>query len=82
MWLQTLGLVEAARVPESWTPTGLDAYLKSCDTGAGRLDFLGPVVRMSKTQPVWRRPPPEPGADQPRWIEFIGEMNAAEKQPA
>src|SRR5262249_29703492 len=42
MWLQSLGLVEAARVPESWTPSGLDAYLKSCDTGGGRLDYLGP----------------------------------------
>jgi crotonobetainyl-CoA:carnitine CoA-transferase CaiB-like acyl-CoA transferase len=82
MWLQSLGLVEAARVPENWIPEGLDAYLKSCDTGTGRLDFLGPVVKMSKTQPVWRRPPPAPGADQPRWIEFIGDMNAAEKQPA
>jgi crotonobetainyl-CoA:carnitine CoA-transferase CaiB-like acyl-CoA transferase len=82
MWLQSLGLIEAARVPESWTPQGLDAYLRSCDTEGGRLDFLGPVVKMSKTQPVWRRPPPAPGADQPRWTEFIGEMNAAEKQPA
>src|SRR3569832_1417749 len=72
MWLQSLGLVEAARVPETWTPEGLVAYLKSCDTGAGRLEFFGPVVNMSKTQPVWRRPTPAPSAEQTSWNEYKG----------
>lgn len=68
-WLQSLGRVPAAEMPESWNPlAGLDGYLKSCDTARGRLDFLGPVMRMSMTQPAWRRPPPEPGADEASWL--------------
>jgi crotonobetainyl-CoA:carnitine CoA-transferase CaiB-like acyl-CoA transferase len=76
MWLQSLGTV--SQVPEHWNPReGLDAYLGSCDTDAGRLDFLGPVVRMSKTPPAWRNPPPVPGADKPHWLDTHEEMHAA-----
>ena len=61
-WLQSLGRVETASVPDSWLAhTGLDGHMKSCETTRGRLDFLEPAVRMSKTQPRWLRPPPEPG---------------------
>jgi crotonobetainyl-CoA:carnitine CoA-transferase CaiB-like acyl-CoA transferase len=77
MWLMSLGKVDAALVPESWTPTGLDAYLKSCDTAAGRLDTLGPVVSMSKTPPAWRNPPPVPGSDAAQWSDTREEMHAA-----
>ena len=81
MWLQSLGV--ASQVPESWDPgEGLDPYLRSCETEGGRLDYLGPVVQMSKTPPVWRRPPPVPGADQPCWADSRGELHAAEKQSA
>ncbi len=81
MWLQSLGV--SATAPESWVPgEGLDRYLKSCETDAGRLEYLGPVVQMSKTPPHWRSPPPRPGADEPRWHESHGEMHAAEKQSA
>jgi hypothetical protein len=81
MWLQSLGTV--GQVPESWSPgAGLDPYLRSCETDAGRLDFLGPVVLMSKTPPVWRRPPPIPGADLPRWVNSREETHAAEEQSA
>ncbi|HWA31520.1 MAG TPA: CoA transferase [Rhizomicrobium sp.] len=68
MWLQSLGEVERARIPEAWNPlAGLDGYFQSCETTRGRLDHLGPVVRMSKTPPAWRLPPPVIGADAPRW---------------
>jgi crotonobetainyl-CoA:carnitine CoA-transferase CaiB-like acyl-CoA transferase len=68
-WLQSLGKIDAAKVPEKWNPAaGLDAYFQSCETGGGRLDFLGPVVRMSKTNPTWNCPPPLPGVDEPRWL--------------
>ena len=81
MWLQSLGM--ASQVSENWTPgEGLDPYLRSCETEAGRLDYLGPVVQMSKTPPAWRRPPPNPGADQPHGIESREEMHAAEEQSA
>ena len=67
-WLQSLGRSELGRIPDIWNPAaGLDGYFQSCETTRGRLVHLAPVVRMSKTPPVWRKPPPEQGADQPRW---------------
>jgi crotonobetainyl-CoA:carnitine CoA-transferase CaiB-like acyl-CoA transferase len=70
MWLQSLGEIAFAGVPAGWNPReGLDGYFQSCEMGRGRLDFLGPAVRMEKTPPGWRNPPPEPGADEPRWLE-------------
>jgi crotonobetainyl-CoA:carnitine CoA-transferase CaiB-like acyl-CoA transferase len=70
MWLQSLGKIPFADVPDAWNPReGLDLYFQSCETGRGRLDYLGPAVRMEKTPPGWRNPPPEQGADQPRWLE-------------
>ena len=67
-WLQALPRIETKAIPDSWNPLeGLDGYFQSCETTRGRLDHLAPVVRMSKTQPAWRFPPPEQGVDQPRW---------------
>lgn len=81
MWLQSLGLVNPGVV--DWNPAeGLDPYLQSCETGEGRLDYLGPVVRMSKTPPRWRSPPPVPGGDVPHWLDSHGEMHAAEAKSA
>ena len=69
MWLQSLGKIAINEIPRDWTPgEGLDGYWQSCETGQGRLDFLGPVVRMSETPPRWRLPPPELGADKAAWI--------------
>jgi crotonobetainyl-CoA:carnitine CoA-transferase CaiB-like acyl-CoA transferase len=57
-WLQSLGKIDAASVPLGWEPRdGLDPYLGSCETKAGRLEQLGPVVRMSKTPPLMGAPP-------------------------
>jgi crotonobetainyl-CoA:carnitine CoA-transferase CaiB-like acyl-CoA transferase len=67
-WLQALPRIEAKRIPGGWNPLeGLDGYFQSCETTRGRLDHLAPVVRMSKTQPAWKLPPPALGADRPRW---------------
>ena len=77
MWLQSLGKVDAALVPASWSPAGLDPYLQSCETEQGRIETLGPVVRMSKTPPAWRSPPPVPGADAASWNRSREEMHAA-----
>lgn len=68
MWLLSLGKVEHAAVPTRFEPAGLDAYMKSCETALGRLDYLEPVVRMSETPPLWRRPPPVPGGDEVKWL--------------
>ena len=77
MWLQSLGKVEPGLVPAQADLSGLDAYLRSCDTAQGRLDFLGPVIKMSKTAPVWQCPPPLPGADRAQWQNAREEMHAA-----
>ena len=81
MWLLSLGKIDAASVPLSWEPRdGLDPYLGSCDTKAGRLELLGPVVRMSKTPPLLGAPPDIAGA--PRWASAHEGANAAEVQSA
>jgi crotonobetainyl-CoA:carnitine CoA-transferase CaiB-like acyl-CoA transferase len=68
MWLQSLGKIAAGEVPRAWDPAeGLDGYWQSCQTERGRLDFLGPVVRMSETPPRWLCPPPEQGAHKAAW---------------
>lgn len=77
MWLQSLGKIDASLVPQGWTPAGLDQYLQSCETAQGRLDTLGPIVRMSKTAPAWHRPPPVAGADEAQWTDTREEMHAA-----
>ena len=50
-----------------------DAELGRChvaaDTGYGALKTLGPVLRMSETQPHWARPTPRLGGDQPEWLQ-------------
>lgn len=81
MWLQSLGKIDAASVPESWEPRdGLDPYLVSCDTRSGRLELLGPVARMSKTPPLMGGPPEI--ADAPRWASAQEGADAAEVQSA
>ena len=81
IWLLSLGKIDAASVPLSWEPRdGLDPYLGSCDTKAGRLELLGPVVRMSKTPPLLGAPPDIAGA--PRWASAHEGANAAEVQSA
>jgi len=80
-WLQSLGKIDAASVPLEWEPRdGLDQYLGSCETKAGRLELLGPVVRMSKTPPLWQAPPQIAGA--PRWASAHEGADAAEVQSA
>jgi len=69
MWLRSLGKLPIASMPQSSNlDEGLDAYLQSCQTAKGLINFLGPVVRMSETPPAWHLPPPEPGEHKPVWL--------------
>ena len=52
----------------------LSAFVRN-RSGAAR--HLGPVVRMSKTQPRWRPPPPAPAATAAQWPDTREEMHAA-----
>jgi hypothetical protein len=80
-WLSSLGRIDAGAVPEAFEPfAGLDQYLQSCETKDGWFEFLGPVVRMSKTPPRGGRLPGE--IVSPHWASAHEEANAAEIQPA
>lgn len=80
-WLQSLGRIDATRIPPAFEPlAGLDQYLQSCETEDGRFEFLGPVVRMSKTPPLKGLPPDRPAP--PFWASAHEEANAAETEPA
>lgn len=80
-WLTSLGRIDAAAVPEGLEPfAGLDQYRQSCETKDGWFEFLGPVVRMSKTPPHCG---PLPDAIvSPHWASAHEEANAAEIQSA
>jgi crotonobetainyl-CoA:carnitine CoA-transferase CaiB-like acyl-CoA transferase len=81
MWLQSLGRIDAAQVPQAWNPRdGLDQYRQICETGDGRFEFLGPVVRMSETPPL-RGSLPD-CVEPPSWASAREKANAAEIQPA
>jgi crotonobetainyl-CoA:carnitine CoA-transferase CaiB-like acyl-CoA transferase len=67
-WLSSLGRTEPSQIPQSFDTEGLDEFLQSWETVKGTLTLLGPIVRMSRTQPAWRAPPPETGADPPSWL--------------
>jgi crotonobetainyl-CoA:carnitine CoA-transferase CaiB-like acyl-CoA transferase len=58
------------RTPEGAAPSGVDAGVVAAhrvemDTAWGRLERLGPVLRMSETPPRWSRPPVPLGHDAP-----------------
>ena len=81
MWLQSLGQIEARAVPAEFDPrTGLDPYLGSCEIGGDVLEFLGPVVKMSKTPPLRGAPPRR--AEAPHWASSHEDANAPQAQPA
>ena len=44
----------------------------------GRIRHLGPVVRMSETQPFWDKPTPVLGGDRPEWLDTGASARAAE----
>jgi len=80
-WLMSLGRIEPRAVPDGFEAgTGLDQYLRSCETEGGVLEFLGPVVRMSKTPPLLGAPPSR--AEAPRWVSAREDVHAAQAQSA
>ena len=81
MWLQSLGQIEPGAVPTEFDPrTGLDPYLGSCEIGGDMLEYLGPVVRMTKTPPLMGAPPRR--AEAPQWASSHEDANAPQAQPA
>ena len=79
--LAPLGKIDAGLLPERFEPdSGLDPYRGSCETEGGVLEYLGPVVKMSKTPPALGALPLR--AEAPRWLSQREDANAAQAQSA
>ena len=69
-WLVERGQVPEAElkdVPKDFTPAELERWSMTSDTPDGRLQHLGPVLRLSETPPRWARPTVPLGYHQPVW---------------
>jgi crotonobetainyl-CoA:carnitine CoA-transferase CaiB-like acyl-CoA transferase len=69
-WLVERGQVPETQlrsVPSEFTPAELERWSMTSDTPVGRLQHLGPVVRLSETAPRWARPSVPLGYHEPAW---------------
>jgi crotonobetainyl-CoA:carnitine CoA-transferase CaiB-like acyl-CoA transferase len=69
-WLIERGQVPEAElrdVPKEFTPAELERWSMTSNTPVGRLQHLGPVIRLSETPPRWTRPTVPLGYHQPVW---------------
>ena len=79
MFIQRQGCIENfENAPEELSEAELDALYVSANTYYGSLKTLGPVLRMSETQPYWARPTPCLGSDKPEWLARREENATAE----
>jgi len=71
-WLVGRGQVpdtDLKDVPGEFTSAELDRWSMESNTPVGRLQHLGPVVRLSETPPHWARPSVPLGYNEPVWPE-------------
>ena len=54
-WLYEFGLFERNRALPNFDPAIAAPYMVSSETGFGRLHHLGPIIRMSETEPRWEQ---------------------------
>ena len=54
-WLYEFGLFEGDLALSNFDPAIAAPYMVSSDTGFGRLHHLGPIIRMSETEPRWEQ---------------------------
>jgi hypothetical protein len=69
-WLVGRGQVpeaELKKVPKEFTPAELKRWSMTSDTPVGKLQHLGPVIRLSETPPRWARPTVPLGYHPPVW---------------
>jgi len=69
-WLVERGQVpeaELKNVPKEFTPAELERWSMTSNTPVGRLQHLGPVIRLSETPPRWARPTVPLGYHPPVW---------------
>ena len=69
MFIQRQGLLDQfEHAPGELTQAERDDLYVSADTCYGSLKTLGPVLKMSETQPHWSRPTPRLGSNTPEWL--------------
>jgi hypothetical protein len=69
-WLVDQGEVpeaQLASVDAELYPAEIERWSIESDTPAGRLQHLGPTVRLSETPPFWARPSVPLGYHEPVW---------------
>jgi crotonobetainyl-CoA:carnitine CoA-transferase CaiB-like acyl-CoA transferase len=69
-WLVERGQVPEAElkdVPKEFTAAEIERWTITSDTPVGRLQHLGPVIRLSETPPRWARPTVPLGYHRPEW---------------
>ncbi len=74
MFIYRQGKTEYTAPDMNLSDAELDALRIESDTTYGSLRHLGPVLKLSETQPHWSRPTPRLGGDAPEWP---GEASAA-----
>lgn len=70
MWVQDFGRLAQDRVaasPAALRPEDFDTA--EMDTPFGRLQYLPPVTRLSRTPAYWNKPPCPPGSHRPDWAD-------------
>jgi crotonobetainyl-CoA:carnitine CoA-transferase CaiB-like acyl-CoA transferase len=69
MFIRRQGLLsEFSDGQERLNEAELEGCYVAADTSYGALKTLGPVLKMSETQPRWSRTTPRLGGDQPDWL--------------
>lgn len=69
MYLQRQGLLAGFNAaPGRLTLKEFEHRAVVAETSYGTLKTLGPVLELSETPPLWARPTPRPGSDEPVWL--------------
>jgi crotonobetainyl-CoA:carnitine CoA-transferase CaiB-like acyl-CoA transferase len=78
MFIYRQGNVDFDATHTGPTEGDLQAIRVESQPASGPLRHLGPILRMSETQPRWSRPTPTLGGDKPAWLPAHASAQAAE----
>jgi crotonobetainyl-CoA:carnitine CoA-transferase CaiB-like acyl-CoA transferase len=78
MFIYQQGKVEFPGLGLDLTIAELDRLRIESHPKSGPLRHLGPIVKLSQTQPHWTRPTPQLGGDAPQWLDQADPMLAAQ----
>ena len=78
MFIYQQGKVEFPGLGLDLTAAELDRMRIESRPKSGPLRHLGPIVKLSETNPHWTRPTPQLGGDAPHWLDQADPMLAAQ----